>query len=79
MSTETSSNKDVREIEVLTSFIYSDLFGVADCQFAGHVLQLAQSGVQAVFPIRRLDLAGLWLCQRVQQPQNRQNFLCDLE
>lgn len=76
MPTESSSNKACRDS--VRRVICTDLFGVADRQFASHVLQLGQSGVQAAFLAGRLKLAGLRLRQRAQQPQNRQNFLCDL-
>lgn len=54
------------------------LFCVADGQFTGHILQLGQGSVQAVFPLRGFRCAGLRLCQWAQEPQNGLNLLCDL-
>lgn len=54
------------------------LFCVADGQFTGHILQLRESSIQAVFPLRGFRCAGLLLCQWVQEPQNGQDLLCDL-
>lgn len=63
-------------LHVVKSNIY--LFRVADGQFTGHVLQLGQSFVQAVFLQRGLRWAGLRLCQWMQEPQNRENLFRDL-
>lgn len=54
------------------------LFGVADSQLAGHILQLDQGIVQVVLPTRGFRLGGRRLGQRAQQPQNGQNLLRDL-
>lgn len=76
--TESARNSEGEELHLSAHGRRLHLCGVADCQYTGHILQLGQGSVKAVFPMRGFRWAGLRLRQRVQQPQNGQDLLCYL-